>query len=170
MRDKIEALIKNHATNLSLSTKDSLEQLLSQFEHQELFSTISDYMDSASVSRREWIMCAEILCRIDKHKANLTFVNALKNDDEDKRFRIVKLLWQGCGTEHIVPTLIEMLKEEPDPSIRLMVAMALGEIGDKRALPALEWSADNDHETNYEGTLISSEAKSAISNLLNDLE
>lgn len=165
MRAEIRELIQNSANDLTISTKQAVAQLLSQFEHQELFESISDYMDNPSLGRREWIICIKTLCQIDRVQANKRFIEALEVDDADKRFRIVKLLGSECGTEHIVPKLIEMLKDDTHPGIRFIVATTLGNIGDLRALPALEWSATNDNDLNHEDQSVASEAKRSIEKL-----
>ena len=160
-KEKIEAFIKNSGNDLTVFSKDAANDLLQNFEHQELFQVISNYMNAPDVKRREWIICIRTLCQIDKIKANKRFIDALQNDDPDKRFRIVKLLG-GCGTEHIVPTLIKMLKEDSEPGIRVIVALTLGYIGDKRALSALEWSVENDDGADWDGNSLADVAKTSI--------
>lgn len=169
MKAEIESLIKTSAADLRTNSKDVVEQLLLHFEHQTLFNAISEYMYDSSLQRMEWIICIESLCRIDRIAANKRFIEALQIDDRDKRYRIVRLL-RGCGTEHIVPTLMKMLKEEREPGIRYMVALALGMIGDKQAIPALEWSAKYDDGANHDGILVSDTAKEAIEELQSDQE
>lgn len=165
MEDKIKSLIQSDASDLSLSLQEAVKNLLLQFEHQELFNIASNYLNVPSIKRREWIICIELLCQIDSIAANKRFVEALQVDDADKRFRIIKLLGGKCGTEYIVPTLITMLKEDPDPGIRFIVATTLGDIGDERALSSLRWSVENDHETNHEDTPVSYEAQKAIEHI-----
>lgn len=161
MREAIEGVIKKSAEDLTVSSKEAVERLLLEFEHQTLFDTISAYMRNPDIGRREWIACIETLCRIDRIEANKRFVDALQVEDADKRFRLVKLLGK-CGTEYVVPSLISILKDDPHPGIRFMAAHTLGAIGDARALSALKWSAEHDHALNHEDVSVSEMARIAL--------
>jgi HEAT repeat protein len=121
----------------------------------------------SSVSRYEWIICIHVLCKIDKVEASKRFVGALEVEDADKRFRVVNLLG-GCGTEIVVPALIKILKEDPEPGIRIEAASTLGYIGDKRAIPALEWSVENDDGRDHDDNPIAYVAQRAIERLTSD--
>ncbi len=162
MIDEIEATIREGVKNF-VSTKVISGQLL-QFDNQMLFDYLINYMNNPTIGRLEWIVAIRTLCQLDRIKANTFLVEALQVNDSDKRFRVVKLL-EEYGTEQVVSTLVKMLKEDPEPGIRLMVAITLGAIGDKQALPALEWSAENDYETNHDGVPVAYEAKEAIKRL-----
>ena len=160
MKDEIIKLLKHYQKNY-VSSKTATAELLAKFDHIALFKIISEYMDDDSMGRFEWIIGINVLCRINRVEANKRFISALQVDDADKRFRIVKLLG-SCGTEHIVPTLITMLKDDPEEGIRFMIADTLGAIGDLRALDMLEWSLENDTGTNHEGTSVAYVARKAI--------
>lgn len=166
MKEEIIDIIKKGADNLTISINVTVEQLINLFDNEELFTQISIYLDDTTIKRREWVICIRTLCQIDKVKANERFVQLLKSENPEKRYRLVQHL-SGCGTQYIVPALVEILKEDPSPDIRCIVASALGDIGDSRALPALNWAAKNDHDANYENTLVSNQAQHSI-NLINN--
>ncbi|KAB2903000.1 MAG: HEAT repeat domain-containing protein [Anaerolineae bacterium] len=162
VKDDIDAIIREGVKNF-VSTKVISEQLL-RFDHQVLFDFLANYISDPTLGRLEWIAAIRTLCQIDRIKANNLLIEALQVNDADKRFRVVRLLGE-YGTEQVVPTLVKMLKEEPEPGIRLMVAITLGAIGDKQAIPALQWSAEHDHDVDHEGVPVSYEAKQAIKRL-----
>lgn len=162
MKVEIEATIREGVKNLT-STRIITEQLL-QFDHQVVFDLLTNYLRNPTTGRREWIIAITTLCKINPIKANELLIDALQVNDADKRFRVVKVL-EEYGTEQVVPTLMKMLKEDPEPGIRIKVAVTLGAIGDKQALPALEWSAEHDYEVDYEGVPVAYESKQAIESL-----
>ena len=164
MQDEILAFIKNSGADLKVWRKDAVSHLVEYYEHSLLFKVISDYMYQSAVSRYEWIICIYALCEIDKVEANKRFVGALEVEDADKRFRVVNLLG-SCGTEIVVPALMKILKEDPEPGIRIEAASTLGYIGDKRAIPALEWSVKNDKGRDHDDTPIAYVAQRAIERL-----
>jgi hypothetical protein len=164
MQNEILAFIKNSGADLRVWQKDAVAHLVAHYEHYLLFKVISDYMYQSSVSRYEWIICIYALCEIDKVEANKRFVGALKVEDANKRFRVVKLL-RSCGTEIVVPALIKILKEDPEPGIRVMAADTLGYIGDEQAIPALEWSVENDDGRDHDDNAITDVAQRAIERL-----
>jgi hypothetical protein len=166
-KQELEDLIQKAVSNPMFSHKDAVEQLL-QFEHEEVFKLICEVMRNPYLGRQEWIICMTTLCRIDKVRANKEFVEALKSHDAEKRYRLLKLLG-GCATEEIIPSIIQILKEDTEPSVRYIAALTLGYIGDTSALAALEWSAENDEGENYEGSSIASAAKASIREIENYL-
>lgn len=166
-KQELKDLIQKAVASLKISHMDAVEELL-QFEHEELFTLICEYMRNPYLGRKEWLICITTLCRIDKVRANKQFVEALKSHDAEKRYRLLKLLG-GCATEEIIPSIIQILKEDTEPSVRYMAALTLGYIGNSNALTALEWSIENDGGENYEGSSIASAAKAAIREIKNHL-
>jgi HEAT repeat protein len=162
MNDEIKEAIKTYAQDLTISMRDVPNKLQSRFDGDLLFDTISKLIEvPSSLERREWIACIETLCQLDKQKANMVLDKALETDDEDKRFRVIKVLGT-YGTDYVVPTLLKMLKDELHPSIRYRIAYTLGLIGDKAAIPDLQWAAENDQTLNYEDVPVSYAAKEAL--------
>src|SRR5262249_48180509 len=84
-------------------------------------------------------------------------------DDEDSTVR-----WCVCGLMHdfgdkrAVGKLIERLKTDPDPQVRVNAAWALGAIGNAAAIPALIKTMQNDHGVDQLGYSPSSSAKDAL--------
>ena len=67
--------------------------------------------------------------------------------------------------EAILP-LTEILRNDPEVSVRLIAAGALGKLGDKRAIPALQWSQEHDAGKDWEGRSVKHEATAAIEEIL----
>jgi HEAT repeat protein len=67
----------------------------------------------------------------------------------------------GPGAKSAVPTLIEELKTDEDSTIRMLIAEALGYIGDKSALEILRYASENDSSIND----VRNSAKKAISRI-----
>ncbi len=76
------------------------------------------------------------------------------------------------GDRRAVEPLIDALQDR-DPSVRFYVARALGKLGDKRALPALEWTRTHDTEPildrkSVRGKSVSDAATKAIERITAD--
>lgn len=163
MKNEIKKAIKTYSQDSTILLKDVPEKLQARFNDDLLFDTISEYMKVDALDRQEWIICIETLCHLDKQRANVRLLDALAVSDSDKRFRVIRVLGKcGCGTSYVVPTLLKMLKNEPNPSMRYHIALTLGFIGDKEAMPYLQWLAENDHSLNYEDVPVSFAARDAL--------
>jgi len=62
----------------------------------------------------------------------------------------------------VIPALCQVLASDKDSDVRFIAAQSLGKVGDASAIPALEYAADHDIGTDYEGRPISDEAGKAI--------
>lgn len=69
------------------------------------------------------------------------FITALKDEEAGEWLRMDLISTLGkIGNKRAVEPLIEVLRKDPDGSMRKLAAEALGEIGDKRAIKPLEKS------------------------------
>ena len=64
-------------------------------------------------------------------------------------------------SEFIYP-LIYLLENDPDNDVRFIAAVALGRIGDERAIPSLTRAKEKDFGVDYEGETVSSAADDAL--------
>lgn len=72
----------------------------------------------------------------------------------------------GLATPACINLLCSSLLNDQDADVRFCAAGALGEVGDKSALPALRHAETNDKGEDYEGRPISETAKKAIEAIL----
>ena len=89
----------------------------------------------------------------------------LKSEDEGDRgticYELAMHVPNGPDSQAVEP-LCELLRHELSPDVRSWAVIALGQIGDKRALPTLEWVRDHDTGETWEGRRIASTAEAAI--------
>ena len=83
---------------------------------------------------------------------------------------IVRWHTSGClhnfGDERAIEPLIDLLGDDPEPSVRVNAAYALGGIASPAAIPALLAALDSDHEENPLGHTPSSCAATALDEIL----
>ena len=164
MTNDVEDLIRKRAEDLKINIKDAADQL-ARMDDPARFDIISAYMNkSDQARRREWLICINALCHIDRQEANKRFEQALDTENPEHRFRIIKLLGT-YGMPSIVLTLIGILKSDPWSEIRLAAAATLGAIGDSSAIPALAWSAAYDKGVDFEGRSVALAAQQAIARI-----
>lgn len=79
------------------------------------------------------------------------------------RFNLINELVQNnfLDSEFIYP-LIYLLENDPDNDVRFIAAVALGRIGDERAIPPLTRAKEKDFGVDYEGETVSSAADDAL--------
>ncbi|MCA9067519.1 MAG: HEAT repeat domain-containing protein [Planctomycetaceae bacterium] len=105
------------------------------------------------------------ICHIDP-KLGIDLLLPMLDDPE------ALVRWHTCGLLHnfgdqrSVSPLMHILKTDPDPQVRNTAAYALGGIGDAIAIPALVEALDNDHELDELGYSTSSNAASALDDIL----
>jgi HEAT repeat protein len=88
--------------------------------------------------------------------------------DHDKHLRY-NLCTKLCyfGNSRAVDALIHVLNKDQSSDVRLMAAVALGRIGDPRAVLALQQAVTDDFECDFQGEPISYAAARAIQNIIN---
>jgi hypothetical protein len=74
------------------------------------------------------------------------------------------------GDERAVPALAELLRRDPDPTVRGTAAYALGGIGSPAAIPALLAALGSDNESDELGHSPSSCAATALDDILGTAE
>lgn len=130
---------------------------LREFDETQLFKLLQEIVKS---ERREWMIAAHTMINLNHEKSIPILIPLLRHPNREYR-------WEICGLlslhrdERVIGPFMERLKDE-DPGIRHIAAFALGKVGDLKALPALEWTIQNDTGVDYEGRLVSEMAKMAI--------
>ena len=124
---------------------------------------IASLFDAKPVDKRA--AAAYALGLIGDNRALEPLLNVLLNRDEDVRVRAeVAEALALLGDARAVPPLINSLRDN-SVEVRFWSAFALGELGDKQALPALERLASTDQDSLPGWGSISSEAASAIESI-----
>ena len=77
-------------------------------------------------------------------------------------------LFHGYPDSRVVLPLVRVLQEDTDPTVRLVAAEALYEVGDERALPALAYAEQHDKGRDYEDRTIAHAAREAILAILKE--
>jgi HEAT repeat protein len=108
----------------------------------------------------------EVLLQIDAKETLVSVLRLLKDPSETTRYNITDWLTL-YPDERALESLIEVLMNDPDPSVRANAAVALGEIKNPRAIPALEWVVAHDFESNFDGEAVSSIANGMLARIRN---
>ncbi len=82
----------------------------------------------------------EALAELRDDKALVPIIQLFERTYHDPSLATVLGNW---GDRRAVEPLIRAMSQ-PDSHVRFYTARALGKLGDKRALPVLEWAQDND--------------------------
>lgn len=102
----------------------------------------------------------DAMMRIDRERATDYALPLLSQ--ADWQFSICYWLAKSGGSERAIIPLTEVLRSSPDPDTRFMAAFALKEMGDERAIPALEHAQRYDQGVEHDGHSISEMAAEAI--------
>lgn len=98
---------------------------------------------------------------INSDQAVNFLLTLLYDNDSTVRWHTCGLLYD-IGDSRAVESLMQLLKSEPDGDVRYVAALALGKIGDKRALPTLQWTVDHDEGVNLQDDPVRLAAQEAI--------
>jgi hypothetical protein len=74
-------------------------------------------------------------------------------------------IFQRYPDPQIIPTLIYLLEQDDNPTVRFMAADLLCEFGDERALASLSFAVENDSGKDYEGRAVADAAREAIASI-----
>lgn len=108
---------------------------------------------------------AEELLRIDLGIGILLMLPLLDDPVPYFRQHICGLL-HDFGDESVVDPLIRVILNDSDSDVRYTACYALGEVGDARAIPSLQWVHQNDLGTDYVDRPVSEMAREAIEEIL----
>ncbi|MGI0015289.1 MAG: HEAT repeat domain-containing protein [Nitrososphaera sp.] len=141
-------------------------------EHREVITQRLKGLDrqSAIIELRELLAHPEPNLRCDAAEALLLidapstvgFVLPLLKDPVDfVRWNVCYWLSEYPNSQAVEP-LTAVLLHDQDSNVRFMTAIALGVIGDIRAVPALKWANANDFGLDHEGDSVSNAAAQAL--------
>jgi HEAT repeat protein len=84
----------------------------------------------------ERVLALEVIANTNPRLGKAAFLNALTSGERSLRLRGLLGL-AALGDTESVPHLVEIMKNDPDPDLRVAAAQALGDMGDLRASVAL---------------------------------
>lgn len=132
-------------------------------DQSQLFAVLADLLMEADIDIRANVI--EVALRLNKAKGVKLVLPILNNSKDDLRIHACGLMHE-FGTEEAIEPVLRVLKQDPDPQGRGVAAYALGGIGHVRAIPALAWVEQHDHEYDWSGHSPSSSAIAAITSIL----
>jgi HEAT repeat protein len=165
-----------------IQNKKAVKALLTGFEDQEISLQWEAAKSLASLSSKRAVKplikslleahatekrsaAAYALGWLQDSRAVDPLVQVLNSTHEDPRVRgLAAEALAQFKAPRIVDNLIKALKDKA-PEVRFWSAYALGQIGNRRALPELEYLAQNDHTYVANWWKVSEEASEAIHNL-----
>lgn len=105
------------------------------------------------------------LCLLDAERAVELVLPLLEDPTIEIRWHTTGCL-HDFGDERAVEPLISVLQNDVDPMVRNTAAYALGGIGSPAAIPALLQAMDEDHEVDELGYTTSSNAATALDDIV----
>jgi hypothetical protein len=133
-------------------------QLLQQYGSERVFQTAVRMLTSEHPETRGY--GAEMVLRSDRQRGVPLILPLLSDPLEGVRAEVCSLL-HDLGDARAVDSLTKVLREDSSPTVRYLATDALETVGDERALPALEWAAQHDEGTDWEGRPIAWSANTA---------
>ncbi|MEZ4709785.1 MAG: HEAT repeat domain-containing protein [Caldilineaceae bacterium] len=163
------------------ATKELITDLVEEFESEfnDYYATLAKLCDLDKESTLQILQefltspdskfryyASDILLELDTKMSQEFVLPLLKDVDEYIRHNLcTKLCYYG--DYQAVNALIDVLNNDQSNDVRLMAAVALGRIGDKRAIPHLLNTIAHDSGYDSQGEPVSSAAKRAVDNITN---
>jgi HEAT repeat protein len=137
-------------------------QELQKLDRERLIDTLSSILSHQGHHNPEIrYRAAEVLVKVDPERGRRLILPYLGSPDSVLRWLVCGLL-SNHGDETATMPLVSVLRDDPEPRVRMLAAFALGKVGDERAIPALEWAREHDDGTDWEGRRVSDSAADAI--------
>jgi len=136
-----------------------LLSIMGYFGDPQLFDTALPYIHDRDSELQ--VEALPTLIRLDAERSVSLIADMLPDADETARWAICETLTE-CPTLSAVPLLIEVLRRDPSPHVRVAAAFALGVAGDPRALPVLADAAVVDRDIDYGGHTVAFTAARGI--------
>ena len=173
LEQKVTQLLKIRSSS-EYSPKErhhALDQLL-QFNKEKtllvLLSIVSDqnYPDSEVRYR-----ATEAIAAIDPYGCPKLLLAFLNDPDHIIRSEVCGRIYNYGyiyheNFEEAVLPLTDILRHDPEVSVRLIATDALAKLGDKRAIPALQWAQEHDDGKDWEGRSVKDAAFEALEGIL----
>jgi HEAT repeat protein len=107
---------------------------------------------------------AELIVESDVSETARRILPLIRFTDHVLRRHVCGLLG-NCRDEVAIDPLIERLQTDESADVRVAAAYALGKIGHKSSLSALNWAKDHDFSPDFEGRTVSEESILAINEI-----
>lgn len=150
--------------SMNLEERERAQRELLGFAGSEVIEVLSEIMLSDPDPEMQGY-AARTLVEIAPERASELIVPLLESPEPILREDICGLL-SNCGDEKATMPLMEVLQNDRDADARFLAAFALGKIGDRRAIPALEWARQHDDGIDFDGHRVRNAAEDAISEIL----
>ena len=144
--------------------EDTLDYVLNELRAigaDKLFPFLMSQINDSNTDINVRCQSSRALLNLDKNKGIELLLPFFNDSDFIFRWDICGLMHE-FGDERVIESLIDRMKNDPDPQIRGTAAYALGGIGSQKAIPALLETLANDFEFDQLGYSPSFCAESAI--------
>lgn len=124
----------------------ALERLLRKIDHVVLYSS-SGGEDGAGVVSQVWLLGMHSLpedAPVEAAEDGPRAAKTHENPDKVRSEALLRLTREGA-TEEVLETLGDALRHDEASLVRTRAAMALGKLGDARAVPALQYALMDEH-------------------------
>ncbi len=144
--------------------EDTLDHVLNELRAigvDKLFPFLMSQINDSNADINVRCQSSRALLNLDKNKGIELLLPFFNDSDYIVRWDICGLMHE-FGDERVIESLIDRMKNDPDPQIRGTAAYALGGIGNPKVIPSLLVTLNNDHEFDQLGYSPSFCAEQAI--------
>jgi HEAT repeat protein len=145
------------------NVKNTAYESIRRSNRKNVISVLDQLLDERDTNLS--CQAAKILVDLDPLVGVRLVLPHLNSPDSTLRWVICGLLSNHGNKEAVLP-LVNVLKNDSEADVRMLAAFALGKIGDRRAIPTLQWAQQHDYGIDYEGRRVSDVAKDAIREIL----
>ena len=163
-----QLLERRSSGEYSLKERDfALEQLLQLDKEKTLLVRLSIVSDQNYPDSEIRYCATEAIATIDPYNCPKLLLPFLNDPDYIIRSEVCGRIYNYGHIYHenfeeAVLPLTDILRHDPEVSVRLIAADALGKLGDKRALSSLQWSQEHDDGEDFEDRSVKDAAIKAI--------
>ncbi len=144
--------------------ESSLDHVLNELRAigaDKLFPFLMSQINNSSADINVRCQSCRALLNLDKNKGIELLLPFFNDSDSTFRWDICGLMHE-FGDERVIESLIDRMKNDPEPQIRGTAAYALGGVGNPEAIPSLLHTFNTDHEFDQLGYSPSFCAEQAI--------
>jgi HEAT repeat protein len=164
LREQVYRCLRVLRFSMNLEERERTQRELLGFAGSKVIEVLSKIMLTDPDPEMQGY-AARALVEIAPERASKLIVPLLESPEPILREDICGLL-SKCGDEKAVAPLMEVLQNDRDADVRFLAAFALGKIGDRRAIPALEWARRHDDGMDFDGHPVRNAAEDAINEIL----
>jgi hypothetical protein len=167
-QDRVEELLRNRYNFAATDKREQARRELAELgklRTEEMANVLATVLEDEGSPDPEFrYSAAELLVAFVPERAQQLLLSHLESSDDTLRSTVANLLGL-CGNHEATEPLVRTLLHDPDVTVRIHAADSLGEIGDPRAIEALQWVNQYDHEQDWETRTPSHAAAQAIERL-----